>query len=294
MRRPFFWKARGAWYVKTNDRRNVRLSEDEDAALKVWAEMVAASSPESPTAPVAALAENFLRWAKAGVAKKTYRGYSDYLVSFCNEWKWPLLSPAYLAYQRRFGRGEKAQLKADAGVGKGQRFGVAGNKGLLTKAQQKRWNGIFAAMLARLLLSMSPAEAKQRTAQIAWAKLKAEGAKTLIDVFGHRTVQILRDTGVLLNSLSPGKLTGTGAHVNYAPPSAEGGEDQVFEAIGNGVIVGTNVPYAASHNYGDPKRGIPKRQFLPAEAPQVWLDRWADVANQALSIGIRAALEAGA
>lgn len=33
MRRPFFWKARKAWYVKTDDRRNVLRHEDEDQAL---------------------------------------------------------------------------------------------------------------------------------------------------------------------------------------------------------------------------------------------------------------------
>lgn len=207
--------------------------------------------------------------------------------------KWPPLSPEYLAYQRRFGPGEKAELKAAAGVGKAQRFGVGGNKGLLTKAQQKRWKTIFAQSLARLLLSMPPAQAKARAGQIAWATLKREGAKTLLDVYGHRTVEILRDTGILFNSLSPGEITGSGPTSTYKKPSGDGGQQQIFETISNGVVVGTNVPYAASHNYGDSKRGIPKRQFLPEQPPPAWLDRWADAANDALLAGARYAFQKG-
>lgn len=220
---------------------------------------------------------------------------------------WPKLSPEYLAYQRRFGPGEKASLKKAAGVTAGMRFSpgtilktkiidfnlterIVQNKGLLTKAQIKRWNLIFARTLSRLLLSMGPKEAKARAAQIAWATLKAEGAKTLLDVYGHRQVDILRDTGVLLNSLSPGRITGG----TYSKPSGDGGEEQIFTTIANGVIVGTNVPYASVHNHGNAKKGIPKRQFLPKEAPTVWVDRWLRVANKALAVAARMAFQVGA
>ena len=43
-----------------------------------------------------------------------------------------------------------------------------------------------------------------RAAQIAWAKLKAMGAHTKLDVLGGRKVDVLRDTGELLASFSPG------------------------------------------------------------------------------------------
>jgi hypothetical protein len=109
------------------------------------------------------------------------------------------------------------------------------------------------------------------------------GAKTKISVFGSRKVQILRDTGVLLNSLSPGELLQGGA---YSKPSGLGGDDQIFNTISNGVIVGTNVPYAGIHNNGNASKGIPARPFLPKEAPQVWKDRWSKVAEQAINIAI--------
>lgn len=220
--------------------------------------------------------------------------------------KWPPLSPEYLAYHRRFGPGEKAKLRKSAGLSSGNRYAPGGilkttvidhvitekfsqNKGLLSKQQLKRWRQIFGRTLNRLLLSMGEGPAKARAAQIAWATLKREGAKTMLEVYGNRTVEILRDTGILLNSLSPGRISGN----QYAKPTGDGGEAQIFETISNGVIVGTNVPYAASHNYGDAKRGIPKRQFLPKDPPRIWLERWMDAANNALLSAVKLAFQLG-
>lgn len=204
--------------------------------------------------------------------------------------KWQPLSAAYLAYGRRFGPGEQAKLKKAAGLGKANRFAPGQNKGLLTAAQLKLWQKIFGSRLQRFLVSMPPAQAKARAAQIAWAELKRMGAKTKISVYGSRKVQILRDTGILLNSLSPGEINGS----QYTKPSDEGGDQQLFETIGNGVIVGTTVPYGAIHNNGSEAKGIPARPFLPKEAPQVWKDRWEKVAAQAIDIAIRMAYQQGA
>lgn len=200
---------------------------------------------------------------------------------------WKPLSPEYLAYQRRFGRSEKSQLKTAAGLGKPHRFGAGGNKGLLTKEQQKRWNQIFASRLARFLLSMDEGAAKAKAAQIAWATLKREGARTMLDVFGHRKVQIQRDTGVLLNSLSPGELSGGAASVVYTPPGEPGGEQQIMQAIEQGVIVGTNVPYAAACQK--------QRPFLPDEnrIPEAWRERWAESTKQAIVVAIKHAYQQG-
>lgn len=184
--------------------------------------------------------------------------------------KWPPLSPEYLAYQRRFGKGEKAQLKKAAGLGSGHR-----HRGLLTSAQDKKWKRIFGFHFGRLLLSLPPVAAKARAAQIAWTILKKDGAKTMLMVFGNRQVEILRDTGVLFNSLSPAQW---GGDEEYTPP-----EDQIFDLASNGVAVGTNVPYAGVHQHGSKKKNIPARPFLPVDAiPPAWRRNW-------VSAGLRAA-----
>lgn len=197
--------------------------------------------------------------------------------------KWKPLTKEYLAYGRRFGKGEQSSLKSAAGLGRGNRLAPGQNKGLLTVAQKKRWGQIFARTLTRMLLSLPPKEAKARAAQIAWAVLKREGAKTKLDVFGSRVVDINRDTGILFNSLSPGQLGGEGPAAVYTKPSGDGGDQQIFETIANGVIVGTNVEYAAAVNK--------IRPIVPKVAPEAWQQEWAEVAAQALEVGARMAFE---
>lgn len=200
---------------------------------------------------------------------------------------WRELSPEYLAYQRRFGKGEKTALKKAAGIGRGNHYAPGGKNGLLSFSELKLWKKIYFQMVQRFLLSYPVAEAKAFAAQVAWAQLKREGAQTKLNVFGHRKVQILRDTGRLLNSLSPGELTGEVMNANYTKPSGEGGANQIMELLTRGVIVGTNVVYASRQNA--------MRPFIPTEGnvPTVWWNRWAIVANQALFAGIRFGLQVG-
>lgn len=202
--------------------------------------------------------------------------------------KWPRLTAKYLAYGRRFGRGEQAGLKRGAGFGRAHRLAPGQNKGLLTVSQLKQWRAIFSRLLRRFASSMDIGEAKAKAAAIAWAVLKRMGAKTKLEVFGNRPHEILRDTGVLLNSLSPGELAPDG--IGYDPP-----EDQIFRAIRGGVIVGTNVPYASVHQRGNAKKKIPARPFLPvAGAPTVWQSRWAAAGQRAIASAIRYVLIGGA
>lgn len=208
--------------------------------------------------------------------------------------KWAPLSKKYLAYQRRFGNSEKASLKKAAGLGKQHRFGVGGpaggNAGLLTKDQQKTWKKIFGSRLARFLVSMPPDEAKARAAKIAWATIKRQGAKTMLEVYGNRQVEILRDTGVLFNSLSPGQLDNPGPNAVYTPPSGDGGDQQIFRTMANGVIVGTTVPYASAHQEG---KKVPARPFLPTgEVPEQWEREWLEAGVKALEVGARMLFEA--
>lgn len=203
---------------------------------------------------------------------------------------WPRLSREYLAYGRRFGRGEAARLVRGAGGDpKLNRFGVSGNRGLLTKDQKARWEKIYGQQFARFYASTaSHTYASMRAGKMAWAILKREGALTKLAVFGDRQVDILRDTGVLFNSLSPGMLTGEGAAAAYSKPTGSGGDEQIFELQPGKITVGTDVLYAATHNYGDPRRGIPRRQFLPAtdaQVPGVWWSRWLAIADRSLEVG---------
>jgi hypothetical protein len=190
--------------------------------------------------------------------------------------KWKPLSQKYLAYQRRFGTGEKASLKKSAGLGKGNRFAPGGMSGLLNAEQLKRWRQIYAQLLARFLLSMPVVEAKAKAAAIAWTRLKADGARTKLEVFGRRQVDIGRDTGILLNSLSPGELTGGAASVVYTKPPGEGGDQQVFDALSNGIMVGTNVAYAAAFHK--------LRPFLPQgdRMPEEWRQNMLAIASRAI------------
>lgn len=74
---------------------------------------------------------------------------------------------------------------------------------------------------------------------------------------GEGQPQILRDTGRLLNGLSPGVL----------------GSDQVFRLEPGKVIVGTNVSYAHYHHLGGDVPGRPpQRRLWPA--PQDWPAAW--------------------
>ena len=93
--------------------------------------------------------------------------------------------------------------------------------------------------------------------------LKAEGAKTIIGEYGGMQVDILRDTGLLLNSLSPGYAT------NYE--SVPQVENQVFRPGRGEVIIGTNRKWAAAHHHGVPGR-LPQRRLWPE--PKDWPSGW--------------------
>ena len=103
---------------------------------------------------------------------------------------------------------------------------------------------------------------KSRAAKRAWVILKSEGAQTLLDKYGNRQVEILRDTGPLFNSLSPG----------VASPH------RVFRVSGTSVTIGTNRQGALDHHEG--RKGLPQRRLWPD--PKNWpASWWADIIEQA-------------
>jgi hypothetical protein len=209
--------------------------------------------------------------------------------------KWPALSPKTIA-ARRVGPkdkqlphiAERLKQEKDAKAAAGKRFTAA--------AEERRKK-----LAARFALSMPIEEAKRRASEQVKAERKAadfglRGKIALakqtglrrVDIFSQRNVEILRDTGVLLNSLSPGEISGEGPGLTYRRPSGDGGDEQIFELFESGIIVGSNVAYAKTHQKGDPSRNIPARQIVPERGiPQAWKERWSAAGQRALQAGAR-------
>ena len=221
------------------------------------------------------LAAAFLSKVKQAFLVKSAGGTDEAGIS------WPPLSAAYLAYGRRFGRGEQAALKKSAGLGAGNRYAPGGNKGLLTKAQLTRWKQVYGHTFRTLSASVPIGEAKRKAAAIAWARIKKEGARTKLDVFGSRRVEILRDTGILFNSLSPGTLSAGGADASYSAPPG-----QVVRMGANDLVVGTNVPYATYHHNAKNPRAHRPLWPEPDQVPQAWHEDFAETAARGLTQAI--------
>jgi hypothetical protein len=194
--------------------------------------------------------------------------------------KWKPLSREYLAYGRRFNKGEEGKLKKAAGVDpRHARYAPGDRKGLLTTDQLKLWRKTFVQHLARLQMRMDQEEAKGIAAAIAWNKVKAMGAKTKLEVYGARQAQILVDTGRLRGSLLPGQLHENGSYAEYVTPSGLGATDQIFEADEPyKIVVGTNVKYAVYHHAAkDPRK---RRRLWPRNIPDDW---WGQMMGAAVS-----------
>ena len=180
--------------------------------------------------------------------------------------QWPPLKPETIA-QRRIGVGDLLPI----GV-KGRKIPANRVRGLLTPDQDARWRKIFAQVYTRNVFELGDAAAKAKAGAVAWAVLKGEGAQTKLEVLGGRQVDTLRDTGMLLRSLSP-------TTASLQP------EGQVFECEPGAVTVGTNLkPY---HHRGVPGR-LPARPFWPLDnsIPDAW---WTAI-TEAAANGIREAL----
>lgn len=192
--------------------------------------------------------------------------------------KWPPLTQGYLAYGRGPFSTRKAGRYAPGIVVGGPRNGQQ-KDGFMTPKQLAEWKKIFAQSRLWLIDKVGAAEASNRAAAIAWSRMKAQGVRTKWDVFGARSVEILRDRGILLNSLSPGVADIYG---RYSGP-----EGQVAE-LGSGYIsVGTNVPYAAYHHYAkNPSRRRrlwPNGDYLPTS----WREAMSKEAAKGIALLIR-------
>ncbi len=99
---------------------------------------------------------------------------------------------------------------------------------------------------------------KAAAARRAWLVV---GKSTIpFDKYNNNRVDILRDTGKLLNSLSP-----------------DGNSPDRILRVSNGtIIVGTRVKYALAHHRGVPGR-LPQRRLWPKVFPASW---WKDILAQ--------------
>lgn len=191
--------------------------------------------------------------------------------------KWKPLSK-YTISHRRLGPGDKTLL---SGYGAQNGRDALGRikRGFLTPAQDLRWRQIYgtrkASMMARH--GMSEGDASARAAEIAWATLKSEGAKTKLDVLGSRHVEIGRDTGRLLNSLSPGITDPENCPLLQMPP--ETADRILLEELG-AVIIGSAVEYAGDFHAVRPL-------WPSGDLPPAWAQRIAE----ALETGIAEAIQ---
>lgn len=189
--------------------------------------------------------------------------------------KWKPLDPKYVAYGRRPGKSKKTTKDNAPSVA-------------LTASQRKSYWKHYRAALAWLAASIPIGEAKGRAAAIAWSKVKSEGAQTKVDKFGHVKVEILKDTGRLLNSLSPVVAASVSAGTTVT-----GTGDQILEYRPGRLLVGTNVEYASAHHGRD---GTGPRPFWPPSnrLPQAWLDEWTRTAVKGFGDAIAKAAARGA
>lgn len=173
---------------------------------------------------------------------------------------WPPLSQRYLAYRRpTVGRKPPRAGKKSPG----------GRDGFMSEKQLAQWRKDYRSALAWLTVKEPLEQAKSHAAAIAWSRAKKAGVKTKLDHFGKRTdVEILRDRGLLLNSLSPGLAAGD----SYGPQPG-----QTFREEPGALIVGSNLTVAGYHH--GPRRkakGVPQRRLWPepAKFPSHWWEDW--------------------
>lgn len=160
--------------------------------------------------------------------------------------RWAPLSPMTIAYRRM------KRVRTRTERGRPNRPSQA-----LTKKQQDRWWTVYRQGLVMYKGNKGHAAAR------AWLILKSEGAQTLLQKYGGANVEILRDTGLLFNSLSPGSAV----------------PERVFRTGPGEVIVGTNRKHAGDHHTGVPSRNLPQRRLWPEPHrwPSLW---WLDIAEQ--------------
>ena len=182
--------------------------------------------------------------------------------------KWKELSPTTIA-RRRVGREEA-------------KTGRIGHRNQIVKQEFKKY-------YRRYVLSLPKAEARRaamRAAEQAATRIMGE---TKAETLSQREVEILRDTDLLLSSVSPGEIGGSPTGPTYRPPPGEAANFHKVQVVPEGITFVTNVVYADTHQKG--LGHCPARPFIPDRPPAVWLDRWAGVAADAIAFVVSYVLQ---
>ncbi len=82
--KPWFWKARQAWYVTIDGTRHLLDADRETAQQRFHALMAQPERQVIRSDSVAAILDLFLDWTERNRAAKTYRWYRDFLQAFLN------------------------------------------------------------------------------------------------------------------------------------------------------------------------------------------------------------------
>jgi hypothetical protein len=162
--------------------------------------------------------------------------------------KWKPLHPKTIAYKRRHPGLPPPSVRAGFRP-----------SWILDDHQRRMWWGIYKKYVRKFKGD------KSHAAATAWFLLKRMGATTILEEYGNRPVEILRDTGLLLNSLSPAVEQPAMATTPGNVP------EQVFRTGKKEVIVGTKRKGARAHHRGVPGR-LPRRPLWPD--PSRWPNSW--------------------
>lgn len=158
------------------------------------------------------------------------------------------------------------------------------NKNAETKLRKKLTDKYYRQFYKRYSISLGDQEAKTAARRQAETKATRETGKSKVDLYGDDEHEILVDTGVLINSLSPGSVSKTG---EYTSPS----EHQEWDIKPNGFSVTTNVPYTGIQQNGSKKHSIPARRFIPRTLPEIWRQRLVEATATAIANALQIALD---
>lgn len=177
--------------------------------------------------------------------------------------EWNDLTQHYKAYKRPLMGGDLPQnLK--------RRMQNKSTLGLLTPGEYARWKKIFGTMYHWNKDKIPDSDAKAFAGQVAWTRLKEEGAKTKWKELGERNVLINRITDRLYLSLVPGNFDSDSGY-------SKNNRNQVFVISKGTLTLGTKVPYANL---------VSKTRPLWPEDIDKWLSEALDFATTALTAKI--------